>query len=846
MRRFFLKLLRRRSLEQDLQTELAFHREMAAAQQNAVPLGNEAVIREEAFDVWRFNFIENLWRDLRYAIRSLRRSPSLVFTALLSLALGIGANTALFSLGAEFLFSEPTATDPAAIVSVGIGGNSHASVPTLNFLRESGLFQSVVGENEESFVNWNDGAETHRIFTAVTTRNYFTEMGVPMSMGRGYSESDPKEVVVLHHNFWVRRFGADPSVVGRAIELDGRPYTVVGVLPVNYRSLIGFGFSPDVYLPMFREDTYLAIYARLKAGMPLGQARSGMRVVAERMDKVLPESWKHTTGLKVVPVGGFARMQDTDSQVKPLIYFFEILLAVAGLVVLIACVNVASLLLARASARKQEFAVRLSLGASRGRLLQQMLAESLLLAMAGAGLGLLLAHLVATLLGRLTLPLPMPLSLRIELDWRVTLYAAFLGIVATVASGFLPAWQTVRESIAPDLKRERRMRLRSALVVAQISISLVVLATSFLFLRNLLAANSISPGFDVRHTVRAEIHLPPARYKESDRKWAYSERALRELAAIPGIESAAAARIIPFTDATRFGSRLVFPATGKAVQAGFNWNAVSPLFFHAMDIPLIRGRAFVDSDRENTAKVVIVNQTFAARFLDKKDPIGVTFLWGDGKDLYQVVGVAADTKNMTIGEDLRPQLYQPLAQIKNDRTRIQFVLRSATPPATQLAEVRRVLRSVEPAAGIEVSTLFSSIGFAFLPSQVGAALLGSIGFLGLLLAAVGLYGVMAYSVARRTREIGVRMAIGADRRRITVLVLREAAKLLIAGSIIGLAIALFVTKPLAMFFVPGLSTKDSLTFVAVVVVLVATGLLSTLGPIRRAISIDPMSSLRYE
>jgi hypothetical protein len=276
MHRFLLKLLRRRSLAHDLDTELAFHREMAAAHHNPVPLGNEAVIREEAFDLWRFTFFENVWRDLVYATRSLRRSPSLVFTALLSLALGIGANTALFSLGVEFLFSEPSVGDPASMVAVRFGGDSHAKPADLDLLRNSGLFQSVVGDNEETFVNWNDGFETHRIFCVATSRNYFSDLRIPMALGRGFSPADPKEVVVLHHNFWIRHFGGDPSVIGRAIQLDGRVYTVLGVLPAKHRTLLGFGFTPDVYLPSFLDDKALAIYARLKPGMTLGEARAAV------------------------------------------------------------------------------------------------------------------------------------------------------------------------------------------------------------------------------------------------------------------------------------------------------------------------------------------------------------------------------------------------------------------------------------------------------------------------------------------------------------------------------------------------------------------------------------------
>ncbi len=526
--------------------------------------------------------------------------------------------------------------------------------------------------------------------------------------------------------------------------------------------------------------------------------------------------------------------------------FFVVLLVVVGLVLLIACVNVASLLLARASARRREIAIRLALGASRGRLLQQLLVESLLLALLGAGLGLALSQLVAALLAQIHLPLPIPIRLQIEPDWRVALYAAFLMTVATLACGLLPAWQCVRESIASDFHRGGRLRFRRTLVAAQLAVSLIVLATGFLFLRNLWKSTALSPGFDVRRTLRAEVHLPPAAYKDAQRKNLFIEQALREFKALPGIEAVAAARLIPFTDQIRQGSRLTFPETGRDVQATFHWNAVSTDYFRAMDIPVRYGRVFSPVDRGGN-RVVVVNETFVQRYLDGGQAVGTTLHWGpEGKTPYQIVGVVAGTKTITIGEDDQPQLYEPLAQTDSGRPRIQFVMRSATPPVTQLDAVRQILRRLEPGAGAEVATLYSSIGLAFLPSQIGAGLLGSIGVLGLLLATIGLYGVMVYSVTRRTREIGVRMALGAGRGDISRMVLLDSAKLIGAGAAAGVFIALFVTKPLAMFLVPGLQPADPLSFLAVLLVSILTGLAATWGPVRRALAVDPIASLRHE
>jgi predicted permease len=844
MRRLFLKLFRRRSMERDVETELAFHRDMAAAHGNPIPLGNTTAVREQARDLWRFTFVENLWRDVVYGARSLRRSPALVVTALLSLGLGIGINTGIFSMAVEFLLSEPSVTDARSVVSIRLGGSSHAKKEVVEFVRSSGLFQDVVGENEEAYINWNDGADTRQISAVLLTKNYFTALGVPVALGRGILPQDPNEVAVLGDHFWRTRLHGDPAVVGRAIRLDGRPYTVVGILPKNFRSLIGFGYAPDVFVPAYLDDTILALYARLKPGMTIGQARAGLVTVAQRLDKAMPEPFRYAESIQVAAAGGFDRIK-SETEMQTVGLFFMMLLVVVGLVLLIACVNVASLLLARGSARRQELAIRLSLGAGRGRLIQQLLVETALLSLAGVAFGLMLREAMASAVEELRLPVPIPIRLHLTLDWRVTLYAILLASFATVACGLLPAWRSVRHSLAPSLHREGRMRLQRGLVVAQLALSLIVLTAGFLFLRNLWRSNAISPGFDVRHTIYADVNLPPQEYKDLARKRTYIAQALRELTALPGVDSAAAARGIPFNAATRFMTGLKLADTGKTVRAFFYWNAVSPDYFRAMGIRIERGQTFRTAGDAATLPV-IVNRIFAQRYLADRDPLGRMFRYGENKTPYVVVAIVDGTKNISIGEDPQPQLYEDLARSDNDRTRIEFVVGSATPPGTQLQAVRAALRRAEPNAGLEVETLYSSIGLAFLPSQAGAALLGGIGVLGLMLATIGLYGVMVYSVSRRTREIGVRLALGANRRDIAFMILANAAKLIVTGSAAGLLCAFFLVKPLAMFLVPGLRASDPVTFMAVAALLVITGLAAAWGPARRAAAVDPMTSLRYE
>jgi predicted permease len=844
IRHILLKLFRRRRLQRDLETELAFHREMASAAGNPIPLGNAGFIQEQAFDLWRFNGIENLWRDLVFAVRTLRKSPGFVVAALVSLGLGIGVNTAIFSLAMEFLLSQPSVRDANSVVYLRQGGNSHMPPAIIDLLRRSGVFEDVAGENEETFINFNDGSETRRIFALQATRNYFTALGVPVALGRGWRESDSDEVAVLNPRFWRTRLGGDPAIVGKAIRLDGRPYTVVGILPDNYRSLIGYGYAPDVFVPSYIDGTILAAYARLKPRITVGQVNAAMPALGERLNRELPQADEMNRHLSATPVAGMARLK-MDGQAVVVVLFFVALLVIVGLVLIIACVNVANLFLARAASRHQEIATRLALGASRKRLLQQLLAESLLLSGAGAALGFFLALLAAKAAASIPMPFPVPIRLRIDPDWRVASYAALLAVISAASSGLVPAWQSVRECLSAGMRRERKLRMRRVLVVVQIAVSFVVLTTAALFVQNLARSTSLGPGFDVRHTIRADVYLPPAKYKESRAINLFAARALDGVRAIPGVTSAAAARIIPFTDSTTFGSDITFPDRGEKRQVQFNWNAVTPEYFRSMDIPVLRGRAFGPQDN-GASFVVIVNDVFVRRYLGGREPLGATFLWEPAGTVHTIVGVVRATKNITIGEDPRAQLYEPLAQIRNDRTRLQFVIRSDTPPAAQLAAVRQTLRQVEPSAGLEVETMFAGIGFAFLPSQVGAALMGSVGVLALVLALVGVYGVLAYSVTRRIREIGIRVAVGATSKHVSKLVLADFARLLCAGIGIGLAIALVVTRPLAIFFVPGLRPSNPASFAAVIAVLGATGVLAALGPVRRALRIDPLECLRCE
>ncbi len=512
MRRFLLKLRRRRHLHHDLAEELAFHQDEARRRGNPVPLGSAVRITEASLDLWRFAWIENLWRDVVYAAKGLTHSPTLVASAMLSLGLGIGVNAAMFSLASGLLFSRPSVRDADTLVGIQLGGNSHAERRIFDFVRDAHIFRDIVGENEETLANYDNGVTTRPVFALAGTKNYFTALGIPVALGRGFEPRDPDEVVVLGYEFWRKEFNGDPTVVNRTIRLEGKPYSVVGVLPATHRTLVGFGFAPDVYIPAYLPDTILAVTARLENGESLAVARERVKAVSERIDAAFPSEFKYARTISVEPVGAPAALR---GQLVTVGLFFALLLGVVGLVLLMACVNIAGLLLARASTRRREMAIRLAIGASRGRLMQQLLVESALLAVLGAIVALLLAGLAGLIIERLELPIPVPIRLHIDLDWRVGLYAALVTTIAALATGLLPAWQTVRDAIAPSLRRERKYRMRRMLVVGQVATSVVVLATSGLFVRNLLAAHAVSPGFDVTRTLRATVNLPTAAYGSS-------------------------------------------------------------------------------------------------------------------------------------------------------------------------------------------------------------------------------------------------------------------------------------------------------------------------------------------
>ncbi|MGA8026860.1 MAG: FtsX-like permease family protein, partial [Bryobacteraceae bacterium] len=687
--------------------------------------------------------------------------------------------------------------------------------------------------------------------------NFFDVTGIPVAMGRPIHAREERETV-LSYGFWKGRLGGDSNILGRSLVFDGSPYTVVGILPPDHRTLIGFGFSPDLYLTIdptaAGNETTVMMYARLGAGMTRPAIYSRLLALCRELDTVLPRpeyNWSNNTEIR--GVAGLDRLKLLSGM--PIAAFFGMLMTVVGLVLLIACANVASLLLARAASRQHELAIRQSIGAGRGRIVRQLLAESLVLASLGTIAGLLLNLALAAALNRIRLPLPAPVRLHIQPDWRLLCYAIALAMASALICGLMPALKATKRDVQTALKSEERsvgarLGFRRVLVVAQLTGSVVLLLTGFLFLRNLFLSNSLSPGFDIHHTVWAYMRLVPERYSSKDpaqsrnKIQSVERRALKQLRALPGVENAAAAAIVPLNDNVKIGEDVHVDGRSQSQVLLFTANWISPDYFRTMSIPMLVGRDFLRSDRDGAPPVLILNQSMAQSIFGEQNPVGHTLRFHDDPPAI-IVGVVKNSKYFSLGEKDLGAVYWPDAQSSRAAVNLNFMLRTSQ-PASILKEVNAALGAIDASAAIEVKPMSRALGLALLPSQVGAALLGTMGVLALLLAAVGLYGVLTYSVSRQIREIGIRVALGAEPAIILRMVFRTSLLLVGAGLAAGGILGYFAATPLAIFLVPDLSPHDPVSLSVVFATLLLVAMAATLSPAIRALRVDPAIALRYE
>ncbi len=813
--------------------------------------GSQLKASEDTSATWQMQWLEDLFSDLVYAARAFRRNPGFAITAILCLALGVGANTTIFSITSSFLFSEPTCRDSAALIAIWEGGNSGSSLSDYKFVRDAQIFEGMAGIDVDHEVNWREGDHNRRFYAGTVTNDFFTTLGIPFRLGRGIAPNET-DTVVLSERVWRQAFNQDAAVLGRKMILDGKIYTVAGVLPANHRSIVGFGISPDLYLPVAHLDNIVQFFARMPRGMTISVARSRVRGAFEQLDHIDPkDGWKRSNQTKVMGVTGFDLLnQEIPGAVTA---FFVMLLVVVGLVLLIACTNVASLLLARASSRSHEFAIRLSLGASRRRMIRHLLAESLLLSVLGSFAGLVIDIGCTNLLGKVNLPVPAPIHFVISPDWRLLTYSIFIVLVSALFCGLFPALKAAKKDVSDALKQEehqtgRAWNLRSGLVAAQLAISTLLLATAFLFLHNLLRATSMNPGFDIHHTLWAAMRLVPEAYKDVDQKKqiGLERRALDRLRSLPGVESSTIAQRVPLNGNCVTGTSLRTDVSSTPIGVEYQCNSVGPDHFTTIGIPIVRGREFTFADAKGSPRVVIISESLANAIFGAANPVGHTITGSlPNEQPVSIVGVAKDSKYFTLSEKPRHAVYESYFA-SPEPSELNFLVRTAESPTGYVKAITEALADLDSTAAIETKPMSQSLGLALLPSQAAAAMLGAMGCLGLALASVGLYGVLLYSVSRRTREIGLRVALGATPADVLRLITRQSFTLVATGMFAGLTLAFFATRPLALFLVQGMNPLDWSVFSAVVGVLGAVALPAVLAPAIRALRVDPMTALRYE
>ena len=811
--------------------------------------------------------MEKLLQDFRFGLRQLIKKPGFAALAIISMALGIGANTSIFSL-IDTVLLRPLPVHEASRLAV-LYGTLHngADVTLQSYLNYkdyrdrntvlSGLALYRVVVSSLSHKGSND-----RAWGYLVTHNYFDVLGVKPFLGRAFlpeEDATPGShpVAILSYGTWERRFGGDRSVVGQAVQFNGRPYTIVGVMPKGF---IGteVAFAPEMFIPVMmvadiepgakylerRTSDNMFTIGRLKPGVSMAQAQAQLQTLTAQMAKDYPENAGRS--LFLMKPGLFL------PEIRNSVFGFAgILFAVGGLVLLLACVNLANLLLARATERRKEIAVRLAVGASRGRLVRQLVTESLLISLAGGAAGVALAALINHSVRGLQLPTDIQLLFDLRTDWRVLAFTLLLSIATGLVFSLIPALQSSKPQLVRALKDEssmggfRRSRLRNALVVAQVSLSLVLLVSAGLIVRGLQAAQNVRPGFIPQNRVALSFDLTLQGYDEA-RGWAFYKQVLERARALPQVETAALTDVLPlglnynssgiYVEGAEFTSVSNFP-----IAIPF---ATGPGYFDAMGIP-VRGRDFREDETQKEQRPAIVNETFVRRFYPGQDAIGKRFNFrGPNDPFWEIVGVVPDGKYNSLGEDPKPAVYTPF--LRDFGGSVTVVARTRGDTRAALVALRNEVQRLDPALTIyNPKTLMEHMGVSLFPARMAAIALGSFGLLALLLAAVGIYGVMSHVVAGRTREIGLRMALGAQLSDVQKLILRQGMLLAAIGSLVGLAIALGGAR-LLKGFLYGVSASDPITFVSIAGLLLGIALIACWIPARRASRVDPMIALRAE
>jgi len=810
-----------------------------------------------------------LIHDIRYGLRMIAKAPSFTLLAMLALAIGICGNTTIFSVINGLLFRPLTGVkEPARLVAVftsdyssGLYGTS--SYPDyIDFRDQTDVFESLAASQTAVLSTAGDN-EAERLRGYVVTGNYFEVLGVSAQVGRTLQPSDDQATgalpVVISDTLWRGRFNSDPAIVGQVVRLDNQPYTIVGVTAASFRGM-RVGLPPAFWVPMRiapsevgkgRDNRGLEIVGRLKPGVTLAQAQSQLTTIAARLAQAYP---KTNLGTLERPKDPKPVTVTQESRLHPMAQvglwrLSFLLFIVVGLVLLIACANVANLLLARASARRREIAVRLALGASRRRLVRQLLTESLLLALLGGVAGLVLTQWTAGMLPRFFAPGDLD-GVDFSFDWRVLAFTLGVALITGVVFGLVPALQATRLNLIPSLKDEtgsygqrlRRLALRNVLVISQLALSLVLLICAGLFVRGLRHAVQSDLGFAANNLLEASIETEGASLTPQQSE-AFYQQTLERVSGLPGVQSATVVAFVPLSGG---GYRRMTAVEGYQPKPNedveLNTNIIGLNYFNTMGIPIVAGRDFNAQDRTGSPAVVIVNEVFARRYVGG-NALGKRLRFGSGQ-FREIVGVVRNAKYRNLREEPLPFIYTPFAQ--EPQTGMTLIVRTAGDPSALVGAVRNEVSAINKDVPLfAVQTMTERIGDQLATDRVIAVLLSVFGGCALLLAAIGIYGVVGYAVAQRTHEIGIRIALGADQRDILKLIVSQGMVLTAIGAGIGLALALAATQLLKSLLF-GISATDPLTFVSVVIVLVGVALLACYLPARRAMKVDPLVALRYE
>ena len=821
-----------------------------------------------------FSLQTRMLQDTKYGLRMLLRSPAFTAVAALSLALGIGANTAIFSLINAILLRPIPVAEPDRLASVFTTdqrnpGNLPLSHLNYKDLRDHNQVFTEMAAFAFAQLNWSTGTESEQIPAQVTSGNYFSLLGVRLAMGRGFlSEEDerPTAVAVVSHGFWERSLGSDPAIVGRTLTFNRTPFTVVGVAPRGFTGTL-LGGGPSVWVPMSmhaivqpnfdwyeqRRGLFLFAFRRLQPGVTIDQARANLSTVFAQLEQSYPNDNKGRSA-------GSAPLLDTRLNPggqggAPVVQISIILMTVVGIVLLIACANIANLLLARASKRRKEIAIRLALGAARVRLVRQLLTESVILSVLGGVLGLLLAYWLMDVLIAPDLQLPVPVDDSVEIDGRVLAFTALLALATGLLFGLAPAIQASKPDVVPVLKNEtvpagsgrgwlRFVNLRQALVVSQVALSLVSLIAAGLFLRSLRDAQSADTGFERRGVLVMDVNLGREGYTP-ERGQLFYKQVVDRVSALPGVQRASIAQNPPLGGGFLRSVFLEGADTTTQDRILVQVNSVSPGYLDTIDIPLLRGRDFNETDTTGAPQVVVINETMAQRFWPGQDALGKRFKFFGDEQYSTVVGIARTAKYNGVAEDPIPFIYQPLRQ--NYTPQATLHVRAASDAGSLGAAVRRQVQEIDPTLSVfGIRTLEDQVAQALAPLRINVIVLATFGGLALLLASIGLYGVASYSVGQRTREIGVRMALGAQTSSVLRLVLGHGLLLVAAGLVAGVLLALGLSAAIPRDLLPNVSARDPWTFVTTSAVLALVALIASYIPARRATRIDPLIALRSE